>query len=185
MIYIQNNQADKLSLLLEFLYPYLVIDPAEFYNNYFDIDTANDDGLANWGEILCVGNVVYTGNYTKVWGFAQPADPLYPTYPQNFSNGNFFAGNSELSVLTTDAYRALLKLTYSFNTSNFTIPSIVNIINIYFINKGNPSQYVTVTETYPMHLNFIFSQPLTPIDSTLFNLPNTIPIPMGVSTSGL
>ena len=50
-IYTQYQNAPKFTKLLFDLEAYLTVDPLEFYETYFNLNTCDTAGLDNWGRI--------------------------------------------------------------------------------------------------------------------------------------
>jgi len=78
----------------------------DWYTNVFNLQTANDFGLAVWSQIL---SLPLFGKYKPdppdkpIWGFG--------TNNQNFGHGNFTFNSGGIN-LTTEEKRLVLKLRY-------------------------------------------------------------------------
>lgn len=114
----QYNDAEKLQSIIQNQQSWIDINVHDFFSSWFDdvfnLDTANDFGLQVWAAILGMKFALPDSIPTLVFGFNPDA--------QNFDNGVFLP-TDEL-VLTTEQKRTLLKLRYRQMTSNATIDDI-------------------------------------------------------------
>lgn len=89
----------------------------DWYDDVFNLETANDFGLSVWAIILGVSFGVELSDGTKnIFGFSP--------YGDNFFASNFSAVASGAVQLTTEQKRTVLKLRYYQMTSRATIPEI-------------------------------------------------------------
>lgn len=99
----------------------------DWYDDIFNLDTANDFGLSVWAIILGVSFGVEMSDGTKnIFGF----DP----YGDNFFASNFSAVASGAVQLTTEQKRIVLKLRYYQMISRATIPEINAAVKAIFGN---------------------------------------------------
>lgn len=118
----QYSHADKLKALAQAKQDWRDRNIEQFwsdwYRDVFNINTANDFGLAIWGKILGIPITVDIDPSTgrEVWGFG--VENL------NFGNGNFGRRSSGSASLTRSQKRMLLKMRY-FNLTHK--PSVANI----------------------------------------------------------
>ena len=149
------------------------LDPAEpfdrFYALLWNVDTAQGFGLDVWGRILGVNRVlqVPTGAYL---GF-ESDDQAKP-----FGHGIFYSGSRLTNnvALTDAAYRTLLLAKAALNITNGAVPSINQILLDLF---GNGY----VRDNQDMTMTFVFSQPLTPVQTAIVFQSGVLPKPVGVS----
>jgi hypothetical protein len=116
-----------------------------WFNNVFNLATANDFGLAVWSIILGQPTYIVNGpapvDY-PAWGFG--------SYHQNFGNGNFCDTNGSTYQLPTQWARLLLQLRYFQLTSSGTVPEINRMLKYLFSEYG-PAWLVDnldMTQTY-------------------------------------
>ncbi len=89
-----------------------------WYRDVFNLDTANEFGLAVWARILDAPlDFVNSDQPGKVpFGFG--------AFNKNFNNGNFAQQAGSTQGLTTSQKRIVLKLRYAQITSRCTVPDI-------------------------------------------------------------
>jgi hypothetical protein len=180
-MYLQYQNTPKFTDLLDKLTAYLLIPINQFYEHFFNLDTADTQGLKNWGVILNQGNVVLARNYDYVFGFNNGTAQTPPDigYPQNFGHGNW-AVYYDRRTLTDDQYRILLKLTYLNYITNNSLASCVSIVNTYIQEQyNNPDKYCTLLNgnmIFTYHFNFA----LTDWEVALFKDSHKLPTPAGI-----
>lgn len=183
-VYAQYANARRTRTVIDGLIPYLTVSVEEFFANYFNINTCNQQGLDNWGVILDVPNYAYLPTDLKNFGFDFPggASGQY----QNYDNGTFYSAlNNQKTPLAPQAYRALLKLKYSNITTNGTMNAINIIMDAYV--KGvygqDTDRYCNVLEGISgevMSITYYFSYSLQLWEAALLALPHVLPTPLGV-----
>lgn len=115
----------------------------DFYNDIFNILTANTAGLNIWGQILNTDRGYYLPTGDNVFGFnVRPNNTT--DYAQNFNHGTFYHGGN-YSILPDGEYRCLLMLRARTFISNMSILSITSLLNDFFINL---KQYGSTTQNY-------------------------------------
>lgn len=188
MIYVQYSNATNLKGLLEGLYPYLTIDPEEFYFEFFNIDTCNAQGLDNYGRMLNQSRFIQSvesGSYYQKLGFRQVGYTPPPNeYPQNFNNGNFYGGSTNPQFIELDDadYRVLLKFKYLNYTSNFSYESANRIMNLYALSRApNYKAAVIPTPGKVMDITFQFNWELEDFETSIFQIRNVLPVALGVA----
>lgn len=124
----------------------------DFWNDWirdvFDLDTANDFGLAVWAFILGVPLIVVPPPDPDKDPFGFAADDL------NFNNGNF-ANTGGSFNLTTEQKRLVLKLRYFQLVTRGAPPEINAFLNYVF---GYGVAYVV--DGLNMTARYVFAQPL-------------------------
>jgi hypothetical protein len=105
----QRSNADNFKAFIQAKHDWYQTNFCDEYNNFFDdvfnLDTANDFGLSIWSIILD----------EKIFGESQPARVGYPAFgfgpnKKNFNNGNFSPGAGGSYSFSTEEKRILLKL---------------------------------------------------------------------------
>lgn len=174
--YTQYHNATKINEVINNLAPYLTIDVEQFYTDYFNIDTANDQGLDNWGRILDVQRTYAIPDWAQAFGF-DTGEPLSDTtYPQNFDNGNFYDDQSTPYSVDNTLYRLLLKYKYMILTTNCSFAAMNYIMNTLF-SAINPTYKVAVTSPVANHIVFTFNFYFTNEQYAIFHDGQFIPLP--------
>ena len=147
----------------------------ELYDQVWNIDTAGTYGLAVWGRIVGIGNVIPYTSAPPSFGFAQASDAL------TFGQGTFYGGINVTTnyTLSNDAYRQLIKAKAAANISDCSIPSINNILQILFPNRGN----AYVADNGDMSMTYTFAFALTAAENAVIRQSGVLPSPSGVSVS--
>jgi hypothetical protein len=205
----QYANSPILTQLIENYFSYL--DQTEnfdsFYDNIWNIETAQGYGLDVWGRIVGV-NRVLTIRVGKFFGFAEAttasADP--------FNQSAFYSGvtQTENYVLSDQSFRMLILAKAAANITSDSIPAINAILRMLFPNRGNA--YVTdgvkyanyfgfaeaqtssgfnqdcfySGQTFPrMTIEYVFNFQLSPVELAIVQTSGVLPKPVGVSASVL
>src|ERR1043165_342041 len=106
----QYNAAENLQAIINKKQEWYDVNQTEFWENWFDdvfnLQTANDFGLSVWSIILGMPFLIATQPLGPVWGFNEV--PLINTN-QNFEHGNFSSRGGRI-VLKTKEQGLLLRL---------------------------------------------------------------------------
>lgn len=147
----------------------------DFYNNIFNLATADEFGLAIWSIILDIPLFV-----------PQPPDPTdKPTfgfnnsYFTNFNRGGFSTRTGGATNLPLEIKRIALQLRYFQLCSSGTVPEINRFLNYVFANYGR----VFLRDNHDMTQTYVF---LFPVDSDLiylFENFDLLPRPSGVGST--
>jgi len=147
----------------------------DFYTNIFNLQTANDFGLAVWAIILGAPiTYIVTAGGAASWGFG--------TNHVNFGNGNFLGvgGSNTTYTFSTDTARVILQLQYFRLIGTCTVPAINRMLQFIFAEDYGQAYVVdglNMTQKYC----FAFTPPS---DMQLaFNSLDILPRPAGVSSS--
>lgn len=118
----QHDNATALRSLIESKQDWYNINQSTFWANWyrdvFNIDTANDFGLAVWGRILNVGLGLQVDSTIGIPHFG------FGIYHRNFENGNFARATSGEQALSTDQKRLIIRLRYYQLISRGTVVEI-------------------------------------------------------------
>lgn len=172
----QYDKAQNLFALLEQKEAWFAANYSAFwsdwYNDVFNLKTANEFGLSVWAIILDVpifaDNGASPSSY-PAWGF----DP----YGKNFTHGNF-ANNGSGLVLPVEERRAVLRLRFHQITTDGTVTSINAALADVF---GSGAAYVI--DNHDMSIKYHFVTPLSvPLLQTL-QMIDVMPRPAGVSAT--
>lgn len=182
-MFIQYQNAPKFKSILEKLSVYLTIPIEEFYQHYFNIETADTQGLDNWGKILNQSRTIQTPDLTSIFGFdtGVPPSPLTTGYPQNYNNGTFYGGQTIPVILGNDSYRILLQFKYSSYTVNNSVAACMTVINNYIKKQYplNPSYKCDIIEGN-MYFIYNFNFALQPFEVALFHYNKILPTAAGI-----
>lgn len=137
-------------------------DMLVFYDNIFNIATANGVGLDVWGEILVIGRTI--------------TDPI---------NGKKF-------TLEDDEYRSLLYYKALANITDASLATLNYMLNKLFPELGGVVFNVidekqredgTFYNNYPMHVRFVFAMYLTDVQLAIFRIGANLIVGAGVGWS--
>lgn len=144
----------------------------DFYNDIFNLKTANDFGLAVWAIILGAP-IVYNlpGAGTKAWGFEE--------FRFNFNNGNFSNNSGVVFALSSESARAVLRLRYYQLTGECTVPALNRMLADVFEGYGTAYVLDGLNMTQAYIFNFQLSQDL----QFAFTNFDVLPRPAGVGSS--
>ncbi len=147
----QYNTADSLKSLMTDKQTWYDTNVSECLNDWyadvFNLDTANDFGLAVWAIILDL----------PLFGEVNPDPPDKPIFGfgefyKNFENGNFSNINQQIGF-TTEEKRLLLKLRYFSLTTRCDVPDI----NSFFKYVFSPYGTVYVLDHQDMSITYVFT----------------------------
>ena len=147
-----------------------------FYDDIWNVATAQGVGLDIWGRIVGVQRVlqVSSGVY---FGFAEAADGSEAP----FNQAPFYSGapTTENFALTDDAFRTLIYAKAYANISDGSVLSINNILMTLFGSQGQ----CYVTDLGGMAMTYTFSFQLSAVDYAIVSQSGILPKPSGVALS--
>ena len=146
-----------------------------FYNNVFNILTAQGYGLDVWGEIIGIGrtfNVRDDNTASLYLGFEGSEQDVFDSSP--FYNTGTGAGTVTLS---DNAYRELLLIKQAANISRTDACTITTLLERLYRNRGE----FYALETGIMKLRYIFEFYLEPFEEVLIQRRELPPKPAGVT----
>lgn len=178
----QYTKAVRLQRLLELKSEYYEENQTQFWTDWitdvFDLQTANDFGLAVWAQILNVPLVATTPatDDRPVFGFGADAPPPENSN-LNFFNGNFGQDQDGTVSLNTEQKRLVLRLRYFQLTSTGAPPEINAAMRAVFLDRYG---IVHVLDGQDMTMSYVFD--FIPPSNVLFVLQNfdVLPRPAGV-----
>lgn len=169
----QYNEAERLQSLLQQKNDWYIDNQTEFwtdwYNDVFNLQTANDFGLTVWAIILGIpltitNPVIEAGDK---WGFG--------AFRFNFTNGNFAQVQNGIN-LPTEQRRLILRLRYFQLITRGAIPEINQFLKFAFADFGN----VYVLDGLNMTMTYVFTfAPPSQLFEVLQDL-DVLPRPAGV-----
>jgi hypothetical protein len=187
----QYQNSPTLLQLVENMSTY--IDPTAnllaFYNNVWNVDTAQGFGLDIWGRIVGVSRVIPIPGTQGTFGFANTDSP--PDW-QNFGNpdisssgGPFFGGatNTGSYRLNDNAFRTLILTKALANIVATTAPALNRLVQNLF--PGSGRAYTrdggqSNTAVNGMQMTYVFEFPLTQIQYAILVNSGALPHPAGV-----
>lgn len=175
----QYNEAPNLEGLLTQKQAWYNTNQSAFWQDWerdvFNLETANDFGLAVWAIILNapVFISVEAGATRKTFGFG--------VYHENFNRGNFSSGGGgSIAGLTMEQSRLLLRLRYFNMTMRPSVSNINAFMNRLFADMGT----VAVLDNHDMTCTYAFLFKLPSVLEYVFSNWETfdaLPRPAGVS----
>jgi len=173
----QYNNAVNLQGLLEAKNAWYEANQTEFwsswYDNVFNLETADQFGLVVWGIIL--GLQLYVNvpppSGAPIFGFSGSI-----TGSVNFDNGILTTGNGETHVLPVETQRIALQLRYFQLTSSGTVPETNRMLKYLFGDMGT----AYLLDLGHMAQEYIFEFPLSADLTYLFDNYDILPRPAGV-----
>lgn len=147
-----------------------------FYDNIWNIDTAQGYGLDVWGRIIGVTRTLQLNTGGEFFGFEEQSITVQP-----FNQAPFFSGNALTTSfqLTDSAYRVLLFAKALANISNGSIQSINQLLLNLFPGRGN----CYVTDGLNMTMTYTFAFVLTSVEAAIVTQSGVLPKPTGVAAT--
>jgi Protein of unknown function (DUF2612) len=158
-----------------------------FYDNVWNVDSAEGFGLNIWGRIVGVSRVIPIPGTSGYFGFANSDVP--PDW-QNYGNANGGGGggpffNGEVSTgsftLNDTAYRTLILTKALANIVSTTSPALNQLLQNLFPGRG--ASYVV--DRGKMGMSYVFTFPLTTIEYAILAFSGVLPGPAGVLVNTL
>jgi hypothetical protein len=153
------------------------IDPRTDFDNFYDfvwnVETAQGFGLDIWGRIVNISRELQIPVDGPYLGFQEAGDSAYP-----FNQGVFYSGAQETQtfILADDAYRQLILVKALANISSTNAPSINQLLQNLFIDRGR----CYVNDTGDMTIRYTFEFTLTPSEYAIVTQSGAFPRPAGV-----
>lgn len=155
------------------------IDPtafwAAFYSKVWNVDTAEDFGLDNWGRIVGVSRLLQIPGADPIVGFDN-ADVPKDWYPM--SEGRF-AVEGEVTTafsLPDDGYRVLILTKALANIITTTGPALNRLLRNLFPGRGR----AFVRDLGGMAMQYVFNFRLTTVEYAILTQSGVLPHPAGV-----
>lgn len=147
-----------------------------FYNNIWNIQTANGLGLDIWGRIVGAPRTISLVDVQDYFGFEEGSGSFFPFNVDPFYSGPVSAG---LYKLSDPAYRVFI-LTKAFaNISNMSVPSMNSLLNFMFAGRGS----CYVLESGALSIQYVFNFTLQQWEESILLQPALLPRPAGVQVS--
>jgi uncharacterized protein DUF2612 len=142
-----------------------------WYNDVFNLQTANDFGCSVWAIILGLPLVInpFPDDPDKpIFGFDGPP-------AQNFDNGTFTSASNGYTLSLADK-RLVLKLRYFQLITRGAIPEINKFLAFAFADYGT----VYAMDGLNMTMRYVFLFPIDPLLLNIFTTYDLLPRPSGV-----
>jgi len=155
------------------------LEAAEAIDNWFDnvwnIQTAQGYGLDVWGRIVGVQRVLQVAA-TAFWGYSEALPGSEP-----YGQAPFYESGSVTSnyALSDDAFRTLILAKALANISDGSIPGLNQILLNLFPGRGN----CYVTDGQDMTMTYTFEFPLSPVELAIVEQSGVLPTPCGVTAT--
>ena len=153
--------ASKMIAWLELMAAEISIDDFldSFYENIWDLDTANSYGLDIWGKIVDLSRTMSYQVNEKFFGFKEALidGETTATDPQPFDQAPFYSkkfNTSGLVVLSDNAYRKAIYMKAMTNITNCTVSSLNSMLMYMFSDSGNAWVERDGANAMSYHFNF-------------------------------
>ena len=147
----------------------------DWFDNVWNIVTAQGYGLDVWGRIVGVTRVLQVTN--AAWfGFDEALPGSEP-----FGQGIFYSGQqvSDNFLLSDDSFRILILAKATSNICNGSVPAINAILRAMFPGRGN----CYVTDGRNMTMTYTFDFQLSPVETAIVEQSGVLPQPIGIVSS--
>ena len=152
-------------------------DIQAFYDFVWNVNTAESWGLDIWGKIVGVKRSLQITPFAYNFGFNTPLDSFKPFNVAPFRNSR--ANPLQAYSLTDTAYRKLILTKALANISSTTIPSLNQILNKLFPNRGR----CYVQDLGNMAIKYVFEFKLQAYEVAIIEVSGVMPKPAGVRAS--
>jgi Protein of unknown function (DUF2612) len=147
-----------------------------FYDNIWNVATAQGYGLDVWGRIVGVNRVVEVSS-GSFFGFQEAGEPGITGFNQSpFYSG---AGATQNFTLSDAVFRNVIYAKALSNITDGSIPSLNQILLTLFPGRGQ----CYVANTGPMAMAYTFDFALEPVDEAIVYQSGVLPQPTGVTVT--
>lgn len=153
----------------------------DWYDNVFNLITADDFGLSIWSIILDVPYLVRLSQASKpIFGYNQL--PVVNDYV-NYERGNYARGSSRI-ILSTEDQRIFLRIRYFQLISRGSIIDTNEFLNLLFDDPLGPYQGgAWVLDNLDMTMEYVFNTPISTGLLEALTVYDVLPRPAGVKLS--
>ena len=144
----------------------------DWFDNVWNIATAQGYGLDVWGRIVGVVRTLQAAN-SEFWGYAEALPGSQPYGQAPFFAGGAVTGNNALS---DDSFRTLILAKALANICSGSVPGINQILRNLFPGRGN----CYVTDGQNMTMTYTFDFDLSPVELAIVGQSGVLPTPCGV-----
>lgn len=161
-------------------------DISNFYNNIWNIQTAQGQGLNDWGQIVNVSRYLLVPTTSNNLGFNEAFRIGYETTgPQPFGQAPFGTGaqSTDTVALSDNDYRRLILVKAAANISGLSIPAINKLLQQFYGTsyEGSPSGVAYVIDNEDMSITYQFDFIPSPVQLAIIESSGVFPRPAGVS----
>lgn len=173
----QYANSPILTQLIDDYFTYLdqTDDLEAFFDNIWNVDSAQGVGLDIWGRIVGVSRVL-TVSSSDFLGFAEAGAPAQPLNQAPLYGGAGFTNNV---VLSDSAFRILILAKALANVCDGSIGAINQLLLNMFPGRGN----VYVVDNGDMTMTYTFSFTPTPVELAILTSSGVLPTPAGVAAA--
>lgn len=174
----QYGNSTILTQLISNFFQY--IDPTSnldsFFDNMWNVDSAQGYGLDVWGRIVGVIRTINLPPGGKFFGFEEQSITVDP-----FNQSPFFSGQGLTNSfqLPDSSFRTLIFAKALANISNGSIPALNQLLLNLFPGRGN----CFVTDGLNMSMTYTFTFALTPTEVAIITQSGVLPKSTGVSAT--
>lgn len=163
-------------------------DISNFYNNIWNIQTAQGQGLNDWGQIVNVSRYLLVPTTSNNLGFKEAFRIGYETTgPQPFGQAPFGTGtqSTDTFALSDNDYRRLILVKAAANISGLSIPAINKLLQQFYGTSydGSPSGIAYVIDNEDMSITYQFDFIPSPVQLAIIESSGVFPRPAGVSVT--
>jgi hypothetical protein len=163
-------------------------DISNFYNNIWNIQTAQGQGLNDWGQIVNVSRYLLVPITSNNLGFKEAFIIGYETIgPQPFGQAPFGIGvqSTYTFALSDNDYRRLILIKAAANISDLSIPSINKLLRQFYGTSYNnwPSGIAYVIDNEDMSMTYHFNFIPSALQLAIIESSGIFPRPAGVSVA--
>lgn len=146
-----------------------------WFDNVWNILTAQGYGLDVWGRIVGVTRVLQVAN--SAWFGFNEALPGSLQWNQ----GIWYGGQQINSnfLLSDDSFRVLILAKAASNICNGSVPAINQILLAMFPGRGN----CYVTDNQDLTMTYTFDFPLSPVEISIVEQSGVLPQPIGITVN--
>ena len=164
------------------------VDFSNFYNNIWNIQTAQGQGLDDWGQIVNISRYLLVPTTTNNLGFKEAFRIGYETTgPQPFGQAPFGSGtqSTDTFALSDSDYRRLILIKAAANISNLSIPAINKLLQQFYGTSYNnwPSGIAYVIDNEDMSMTYHFNFIPSSLQLAIIESSGIFPRPAGVSVT--
>lgn len=148
----------------------------QFYDNYWNVDTAQGNGLDIWGRIVVIGREIQIPA-VDYFGFNAPPTQSWAPFGQE----SFYTGPTVTTTysLADNAYRVLILAKALANIASTDSGSLNRVLNQLFPNRGR----AWVNDLGSMSIRYVFEFALEPWERSVLIGGGAIPRPAGVGAT--
>jgi hypothetical protein len=178
-LYSQYANSPVLTQWLDFFSQWVDANQAVdlFYDDLWNVDTAQGYGLDVWGRIVGVDRVIQIVPTQYLW-FEEAGES---TFGNTFGNSIWYGGEpigTSSYALSDDAFRQLILAKAAANIWDGSIPGLNRILTQLF-----PGQVCYCTDGGNLTMTYTFEFALDPVQQSIVTTTGVLPRPAGVAVT--